>query len=48
MCFCLGEVVGPIVNSSSPEGHLPMNFQAGMYLIMWKVLQIYVNLWEKL
>ncbi|KAJ9590083.1 hypothetical protein L9F63_016803, partial [Diploptera punctata] len=29
ICFHLNEVVGPIVNSSSPEGHLPMDFQAG-------------------
>jgi hypothetical protein len=50
MCFCLSEVVGPIVNSSSPEGHLPMDFQPGMYLylVQWEVADIQVNLWEKL
>jgi hypothetical protein len=33
MCFCLTEVVGPVVNSSSPEGHLPMDFQPGVYVV---------------
>jgi hypothetical protein len=29
MCFRLSEVVSPVVNSSSPEGHLPVDFQPG-------------------
>jgi hypothetical protein len=43
MCFRLTEVVGPIVNSSSPEGHLPMDFQPGVY-VMVKVGDSRVNL----
>jgi hypothetical protein len=43
MCFHLCEVVGPIVNSSSPEGHLPMDFQPGMYLVIFRDLGQFVG-----
>jgi Putative death-receptor fusion protein (DUF2428) len=29
MCFEMNATVAPIVNSTSPEGHLPMDFETG-------------------
>lgn len=30
LCFNIDSVVTPVVNSSSPEGHLPMDFNTGV------------------
>ncbi|XP_034254702.1 thyroid adenoma-associated protein homolog [Thrips palmi] len=33
LCFKLNTIVSPVVNSSSPEGHLPMDFNQGSTLL---------------
>lgn len=33
LSFNIDRVVSPVVNSSSPEGHLPMDFNTGVQYI---------------